>query len=297
MGARTIVLLLGVASVATPVVAQMTSSLAIVPVIAKVRGDAQTDWLTDLVISNVSGFAVDVEGWFFEENRNNLPLFLPVEELSLGVGETVTVHDAMTSWFPNKGDTKGFLLILAEPAGGGEESAAIAVTARIFNNADPGATYGQAVASGLLHIGVGAATSVLPGAQWDDLRRSNVGIVNLSTDPLDVIVTIYGADGSVVASSTQQVKSLSLLQKSLQQLGVSELGTPGRVEVRIDPGSITWDPCDVDLEDIGLGSLKGLFIAYLSRIDQVTGDAEFILSSNDWREYVDECGELPLAGF
>jgi len=100
----------------------------------------------------------------------------------------------------------------------------------------------------------------------------------------------------VIASTTQRVKIFSMIQKSLQQLGVSELSTPGRVELRIDPDTITWDPCDIDLEELDLGSLKGLFIAYMSRGDQVTGDAEFILGSTDWREYVEECGGIPLPG-
>jgi hypothetical protein len=281
--------------VVEPAAAEIVSSIAVVPVVAKNAGAADTDWLTELSISNVSGFTINVEARFFEEDRNNIILFVPVRAFQLTDGQTLTVKDVLAEWFPNKRDTKGYLLITAEPSGATEESAAIAVTARVFNNAEPSATYGQAVPSSLLNVVMGAAKAVLPGAQRDDARRSNVGIVNLSISPIDVIVTIYDANGGELASKTVRVKTLSMTQESLQQLGVSELSTPGRVEVRIDPDSITWDPCEVDLED--LASLQGIFIAYLSRADQVTGDAEFILGGTDWAEYVEECGSIPLGEF
>jgi hypothetical protein len=281
--------------VVQPAAAEIASSIAVVPVVAKNAGAVGTNWMTELSLTNVSGYLVNVEARFFEENKNNIILFVPVKEFQLADGQTLTVNDVLAEWFPSKRETKGYLLITAEPPGATEQPVAIAVTARVFNNADPSATYGQAVPSSLLNVVMGAAKAVLPGAQRDGARRSNVGIVNLSISPIDVIVTVYDANGMELASKTVRVRTLSMTQESLQQLGVSELSTPGRVEVRIDPNSITWDPCEVDLED--LASLKGIFIAYLSRADQVTGDAEFILGVTDWREYIEECGSIPIGGF
>lgn len=276
--------------------AQVALPIAVVPVIAKVSGAAGTDWMTSLSISNISGFSVDVEARFLKENTANIPIFVPVERFALDIGETITVDDVLGTWFPNQGDTKGFLLVLAEPTDGRDEAAVVVVTGRVFNNADPSATYGQSVPSSLFHIALGSATAVMPGAQWDDAKRTNVGVVNLSLDQIDVIITVYGADGSVIVAENLRVKSFSLRQRSLEQLGVSELSPPGRVEVQIDPESITWDPCDINLEELDLSSLQGVFIAYMSRVDQVTGDAEFILGDNDWREYAEECGDIPLSG-
>jgi len=277
--------------------AQVASSMAIVPVVAQLRGMENTDWLTELTISNISGFPVAVEARFFKENTANLGLFPLPEKFVLAVGETLTVDNVLSRWFPAVKDTKGFLLIVASHAGGANRAAMITVTARVFNNADPGATYGQAVPSALLHVSLATVRTILPGARWDELRRSNVGILNLSLDPIEVQVTVFDAAGEELSTNVVEVKSLSLVQRGLTQLGVSELSTPGRVEVVIAPGTVNFDPCAVDFENFQPGSLKGVFIAYMSRVDQATGDAEFILGDNDWRDYVDRCGGIPLPGF
>jgi len=97
--------------------------------------------LFELSLTNVSGYLVNVEARFFEENRNNIILFVPVKEFQLASGQTLTVKDVLAEWFPNKRETKGYLLITAEPPGATEQPVAIAVTVRVFNNADPSATY------------------------------------------------------------------------------------------------------------------------------------------------------------
>lgn len=273
-------------------IAQVAAPLNIVPVIAKLGGADSSDWMTDLTVSNVSTVGVSVSAQFFRENTSNLPLFGPSHHFDLAPGATLTVEDVLGTWFPAQGETKGWLLILAEPDGGDEGQALVAATARVYNNADPEATYGQAVPSALLHVAAGRARAVLPGARWDEGTRSNVGVTNLSLNALDVIVTVFAADGSELSSQKRRVKGLSLSQWSLNQLGVDVLTTPGRVEVRVDPATIDWDPCAVDLGSIG--SLRGVFIAYLSRVDRATGDAEFIPAQNDWSPFIEECGDVFL---
>jgi hypothetical protein len=272
--------------------AQIASSIIVLPVVAQLGGAEGTDWITSASISNVSEFAVEVTARYLEEGGRLLPILIPSHTFTLDPGETLTVDDVVGSWFPNQSDTKGTLVLTAEPADGGEDAALVVATARVFNNADPVATYGQAVAPGLFNIAMGYASSVLPGARWDDLFRTNLGVANVSFDAITVIITTYAADGSVLASRTRVVKALSLAQWSLKQLGVSDLSTPGRVEVRLDPDTITWDPCDVDVENID--SLRGVFIAYISRIDRSTGDAEYIPSQTDWTEFLEQCEELPI---
>jgi hypothetical protein len=185
-------------------------------------------------------------------------------------------------------------VLYGEAPGADEDPFLLTVAGRVFNNANPSATYGQTVPSGVLAVAVAPAISNLPGARFDDAVRSNVGVVNLSILPLDVIISVYLADGSLAASTTRQVRSFSLAQWSLGQLGVGTLSTPGRVEVRVDPDSITWDPCLG--EDPQLDDLQGVFLSYLSRVDQVTGDAEFVLGQSDWFDYLELCGSpLPNA--
>jgi hypothetical protein len=48
------------------------------------------------------------------------------------------------------------------------------------------------------------------------------------------------------------------------------------------------------LDDVGLDlieDLQGIFISYMSRVDQATGNAEFLLGQNEWTGYDDLCGE------
>ena len=281
-------------ALSVPSQAQIAAPIHILPVIAKVSGAANTDWVTSLSVSNVGDLEGDVSALFFRESQSNIPFLNPTEVFSLEPGKTLSVTDVLGSWFPTQGDTKGFLVLLAEPSDGSEEVVMLTSAGRIFNNADPSATYGQTVPSTLLSLAVAPGVSVMPGAQWDDAVRTNVGVLNLTLRPLDVLVTIYDADGAVLATATRRIRTFSLGQWSLAQLGVENLGTPGLVEVSVDPDTITWDPCyegtDLDLDDLG-----GLFMAYMSRVDQVTGDAEFVQGQTDWLDWLGLCGEPALS--
>jgi hypothetical protein len=293
MTARIVLPALVMISLATPSTAQIALPVQIFPVTAKVSGAAGTDWVSTLSVSNVGDLPADIFTLFFRENQTNIPLFGPSYEFVLEAGATLTVEDVLGSWFPGEGDTKGFLVLYGETDADEQDPFMLAATQRVFNNANPAATYGQSVPSAVLDLLVAPGVANLPGARWDDAVRSNVGVVNLSLFPLDVIVTTYDGDGNALAVADKRVRSFSLGQWSLTQLGVSVLSTPGRVVVEVDPSSITWDPCigeEPDIED-----LRGIFMAYLSRVDQATGDAEFILGVNDWSEYLALCDGQPAA--
>ena len=285
-----IAMVMGVAF-ALPCAAQIALPIQVLPVMAKLSGSADTDWMSSLSISNIGQERADVTALFFRENQNNIPLLGPSHEFSIGPGETLTADDVLGEWFPAEGNTKGFLVVFGEAEGSDEDPFMLTVAGRVFNNADPNATYGQTVPSGVLGLMVAPGASNLPGVRSDDLVRSNVGVVNFSIFPLDVIITTFGADGMALASVNRQVRSFSLSQWSLSQLGVGTLSTPGRVEVQVDPDSITWDPCFGEEPDID--DLQGIFMTYVSRVDQVTGDAEFILGQSDWYNYVALCEETP----
>ncbi len=293
MNRRTIFIVLVAVGLALPCAAQIALPIQLFPVTAKLAGAAGTDWMSSLSVSNLGDLPVDATALFFRENQNNIPLFGPSHEFTLEPGTTLTVQDVLGTWFPAQGDTKGFLVVFGETGAEEEDPFMLAATQRVFNNANPAATYGQAIPSSVLGLLVAPGTANLAGARSDDFVRTNVGVVNLSLTPLDVIVSTYGPDGDLLATASRRVRSFSLGQWSLTQLGVDALTAPGRVVVEVDPDSIIWDPCigeDPDLED-----LQGIFMAYMSRVDQVTGDAEFILAQSDWAGYLDLCGEQPSA--
>jgi len=277
-------------ALASPCAAQIALPAHILPVMAKTSGVAGTDWVSSLSISNIGTETVDITALFFRENQDNFPLFVPNQELTVAPGATHTVSDVIGSWFPTEGDTKGFVVLYGEADGTTEDPFVLTVAGRIFNRADPDATYGQTVPAGELGLMVAPGISNLTGARWDDAVRSNVGVVNLSILPIDVIVTTYSADGTVLAAVNKRVRAFSLAQWSLPQLGVDTLVEPGRIAIEVDPTTITWDPCLS--EELELDDLQGIFMSYLSRVDQATGDAEFVLGQSDWYEYLALCGDI-----
>jgi hypothetical protein len=280
------------AVIAAPCAAQLAIPLHVVPVVAKTGGIAGTDWMTSVSIANASDGTVDVVAWFLRENQTNIPPLVPTRTLVLTAGQTTTVDDVLGTWFPGQGDTKGVLVIIGELRGAGDEDyAKLAVTSRIFNNATPAATYGQGVVSGLLNVMAAPGRLVLAGARHDDAVRSNIGIVNISTTATSFIVTTSAANGAVTSTATLTVPAFSLVQRNLAQLGTPSMTAPGRVEVVVDPATVTWDPCDpeISLDGDGAG-----FIAYLSKVDQATSDAEFHPGQSDWKAYTDLCGDPPL---
>ena len=132
---------------------------------------------------------------------------------------------------------------------------------------------------------------VLTGVRSDAAVRSNVGVVNISATSTNFIITTFDADGVELASVSKRVRSFSMSQWNLEQLGVATLSTPGRVEIVIDPDTVDWDPCDLDINNLDLDTV--LFLSYASRIDQATSDAEFQPGQSDWSAYQDLCGTSP----
>lgn len=182
---------------ALPCAAQPAAPAHIVPVIAKNSGLAGADWMTSISLSNVSDGTIDVTAVFLRENTPHILPFVPLEEFPLAAGETLTVEDALGTWFPDQGNTKGTLVLLAELRGAGDEDYAhLSAATRIFNNADPAATYGQGVVSSLLGVMIAPGRLVLPGARFDETVRSNVGVVNLSVTGTDFIIITFSAMGS-----------------------------------------------------------------------------------------------------
>lgn len=286
---QTFIGLVLVTVIAAPSAAQLAAPAHVVPVVAKNGGVGGAEWMTSISMSNVSEGAIEVTAAFLREDTPHIIPLVPLETFSLGAGATMTVDDVLGTWFPGQGNTKGTLVVLAELPGGGEDDyAQLTAAARIFNNADPMATYGQAVVSNLLGIMVAPGRLILPGARSDEAVRSNIGVVNLSATGTEFIIATFSADGEEIASIRREVPAFSMSQWSLEQLGVPAMTEPGRVEVTIDPDAVTWDPCDQDPNNPDLEGAA--FFAYLSRIDQATSDAEFHPGQSDWKAYTELCG-------
>lgn len=285
--------------VGIPAMAQMVANVHLIPVVAKNKGQAGTDWVSDVAISNVSGSPLALQLHFFKENTDNT--FPPSQNpptAEVAAGGSLLLTDVLGSFFPQVGsNTKGSLVIIASDLSGQDPGPKLAVSSRTYNNADPSRTYGQTVPSVSSPFGYmvwGAGKAILPGVRQDSRFRTNIGVVNLSPlvfpkpPRLKVKLRIVQANGTPIREVTKEVEAMSLRQWSLPDLGVNSLPV-GRVEVTVDPSDPLYQPCQIRQD---LSAPGALFIAYYSKVDNTTGDAEFGLGQVDWEEYTD-CPEPP----
>jgi hypothetical protein len=113
---------------------------------------------------------------------------------------------------------------------------------------------------------------VATGARNDGSFRSNLGVVSLSIlTEIRVHYRILDADGTVLAEGERTIPRATIKQWSFQELGVGQVDGPLTVELWMDPTSATPDPCNSDF--------PALLAGYVSKVDNGTGDAEFIMAA------------------
>ncbi len=277
--------------------AQQVARDHLIPVVAKIKGQAGTDWVSDVSLTNLEHGDVTVTFFFFPENRDNTfpPPF--VASRALGSFETLTLTDIVGTLFPTAGNnTKGAVVLMANDPTAQYPEPPLAVTSRTYNNADPNRTYGQTVPSAGGALVWGSGKAILTGLRQDSRFRTNIGVLNVSSanapqpPRLSVAIRIYGPHAEPIREIVKEIKSLSLSQWGLPELGVNGLAG-GFAEVAIHPADPNYDRCQVRPGG-DLGADGPLFLAYFSQVDQATGDAVFGLGQVDWRGY-EGCPQPP----
>jgi hypothetical protein len=270
---RSLVLVAALA-VAIPAAGQEMLSIQFFPVVARGAGLAGTQWVTDLTVHNPMSETVTVGLQFFPANQDNLfnPFF--PNSITLEPGETIMVADVLQEMFGYTGDIKGGLVLVADPQfipTNPEGTVVLGVT-RTYNVGSAEGTYGQTVPSLIASLNVGWASSFITGARNDGDFRSNLGIGSSSViAPIRVYYRIMGPNGGVLVEGSKVIRVSSMNQWSFDQLGVGTVDGPLTVELWLDPANASPDPC---AEDIPPG-----FLAYVSKVDNGTGDAEFLTSA------------------
>ncbi|MEN8165577.1 MAG: hypothetical protein ABFS37_15720 [Acidobacteriota bacterium] len=271
MRRRFVLAALTILLVATPVLAQEVLDTQFFPVVARGAGLADTMWVTDLVITNPTDATISVGLQFFPANQNNqFNPFFP-DQIELAPGETIIAEDVLLDIFGYDEAIKGSLVALADPNYllGNPEGTVICAVTRTYNVGSALGTFGQTVPSLVVNTNVGWASSFITGARNDENFRSNLGIASSSAmAPITVHFRIKDNDGTLLAEGSKTIKIMSMNQWSFQQLGVGVVDGPIAVELWLDPSSMSEDPCEEDIP-------KG-FMAYVSKVDNGTGDAEFL---------------------
>jgi hypothetical protein len=275
MALRLAIALVVTCSITAPAAAQEADEWQIIPVVARTAGVGGTQWVSDLTVYNTTSSTLDVGTQYFPADRDNA--FNPdlPDRFVLAPGETRFFPDVLSTVFGIETDSKGVLIVTTDenliPTN--PEDAQILAVSRTYNTGGGDGTYGQTVNSLLIAMSGSAQLPLFAtGVRNDDAFRSNLGVVNVSfLEAVTIHYRIVDADGEIIATGTRNLPRTSLKQWSLAQLGVGTIDGPMTVQVWIDPSDGAPDPCAVDDPNI--------IMAYVSKVDNATGDGEFLLAS------------------
>jgi len=259
---------LAVLLLAAPASAQFISDVMIVPVVAHTGGLNGTVWVTDLTIFNPMDYAVTVGIQFQPADRPLSPGQIHQSTTVLGPGETMMIEDLLPTWYGLEGDLKGWVLLITRPPHvANPYGTKVHATARIYNTGGDEGTYGQTIPAVEATVNVGWSSSLVTGARNDDGYRSNLGIACMNIS-VRANYRITASDGTVVAESFKDLLQWSMQQWSFDELGVGSVQGPLTVELWMDPADATPLPCAMEFPKA--------FAAYVSKVDNLSGDAEFL---------------------
>jgi len=213
-----------------------------VPATAKVAGLGGTDWRSDLAVLNLgpAQASFTIGAWLRGQANPN-----PLETgRKLETGEVLNVEDLLQKLFGMASGAAALEITSDMP---------LAVSSRTYNRTAQG-TYGQFIpgveSTEVVQVG---ETVYLHGMVENAAFRTNLGLVNPTGQSIHVKVTYYRADGiSLGATQTYTVPA----QGSIQRTRVLSEMVTGKVD-------LAW---------ASLTCPDGEFVAFLSVVDQLSGD-------------------------
>ncbi|HKO54815.1 MAG TPA: hypothetical protein VJ276_02990 [Thermoanaerobaculia bacterium] len=221
-----------------------------IPAVARLAGAGGSLWRSDVRIFNLSGGDDDDNGGgvlTLTYYPGNTPNPTPVTRtVSIGRGELLALDDILLRTF-GLDNASGALRIQS----GGQ----LLVTSRTYNQSGTG-TFGQDIPSvSTAQALPGSATSLYSGLS-DSGYRTNVGFFNLTSNPLDLTLTLKRPDGSAITS-----KGFHLDGNMQTQINLFDfLGAGGTASASL---AIS-------------GSGSNTYTAYASVIDNRSGDPVYV---------------------
>jgi hypothetical protein len=259
--------------------AQVISDVHFFPGAARLAGEPPSQWVSDVSVANLMETPVEIGFLFLPEKTEHGMFDIVFEEeyrYQLEPRETRLFQDVLGTVYGFTRDIKGGLLVTCDPEmlGGSpsEEDINILATMRTYDVSSPVGTYGQTIAATEYHDNSYRTPSFITGARNDDRFRSNLGIVNYSLEEVTVHYRVLDSSANVLAEGSKTLRSLSLNQWSFNRLGVGTVEGPLTVDLWLDEDDIR-DPC-MDAFEGGTA-----FMAYVSKVDADTQDAEFMYAA------------------
>ena len=240
------------------------SSDLVVPVVARTPGFNSTVWSTGLEIHNTSDRPTQVALFFNRSDTDNTTPAATAQAM-IDPKSTLVFDDLLAEAFELDDDTGSVDIVSTEP---------VFAHARIANSGGASGSYGQSAPA--VPVAWALGEDAVPGANPDagnatlfECRedaefRCNLGIASVANVPVAVVVTARVGSDTVGTPLSLDLNPFSHTQvnRILQAMGIS--GTGGvRLEVSAAAGS------------------SGRFLAYMSSIDNQSGDAVFLLGDRE----------------
>jgi len=236
----------------------------VIPVVGRTPGAAGTRWATSLEIFNTGIEEARVALYFNQSGRDNTTP-TAFGQAVISARGLLVVDDLLLETFDIENAVGSVDLISSQRI----------IAHATISNLGGGGTFGQGVPAVPAEWGLGddEAPGLEPNADIaylfsiveNDEFRTNVGVSNLAGVTLEVDLEAFDGTSPVGAPIRLIIPPYSHIQvnRVLDVLGISETASPLRLNVSAAPGS------------------TARFLAYSSRVDNVTGDAVFLLGERE----------------
>lgn len=217
------------------------------PVIGKVKGQAGTNFVTDMRIINNGGSPATVTLEYFAQNPAGNAAPTITKTVTVAPGEQEVLDDVNTNTL-QAGDGLGGVKITSDQN--------VLVTARVINDlrGENKGTAGFAYDA----VETGGTSGTLEFLVNNAAFRTNIGFFNPGSSPVTATFVARRADGSVLGSNTVTIPGLAMSHQAAFAL-ISNVAEADRTQ---NDFFVTW-------------TSSAPLLPYASVTDNVTGDAVF----------------------
>ena len=208
---RSLVFVLALLAASAVTAADFTGNEIFIPVVTRVPGAFNSEWRTDLVITNRSETTASQVFVIYEPTGSHVPIQVSFQISPLA---TVTVVDVVLELFDKQ---EGYGTIWVSPTTGG---VTISAYARIYNIGSPAGEFGQMMQG--LPIDSLTRTAWLNGVIGIRDNRTNIGIANPNDTAATFSLTWYDKNGvqkGTLANQTVQPFEVNLINNVFSQFG------------------------------------------------------------------------------